>query len=308
MAGVETDRIQPVDERIPLGSLSLRVFRWSARPGLTTPSEALPDFVLVHGLASNAKLWDGVARRLAEAGRNSVAVDLRGHGHSDKPDSGYDFETVSADLAQLIGALGLRRPIVAGQSWGANVVLDLAVRHPDLVRGLVLVDGGLTNMRDTYPSWDECWERLAPPPLVGLPLDTIEGYFRTNHSDWPREGFEGSLGNFDVRPDRTIAPWLTRERHKMILHELWAQHPGELWPRLRVPALVIPVDNGNAEWVAGKRAGADAALTDARKNGTPVRVVWFSGDHDIHAQHPGELVEAILEAERSGFFGEVPPA
>jgi len=45
-------------------------------------------FVLVHGLASNARLWDGVARRLAGAGHSSAAVDLRGHGRSDKPDTG----------------------------------------------------------------------------------------------------------------------------------------------------------------------------------------------------------------------------
>ena len=56
--------------------------------------EARPDkraFVLVHGLASNARLWDGVGDRLAELGHASIAVDQRGHGESSKPDTGYDF-------------------------------------------------------------------------------------------------------------------------------------------------------------------------------------------------------------------------
>jgi pimeloyl-ACP methyl ester carboxylesterase len=305
MSGIELNGIQPVDECVRLDSLTLRVLRWNAVPDPDRSDRRLPPFLLVHGLASNARLWDGMARQLARAGRSSVAVDLRGHGQSDKPDEGFDFETVSSDLVQLIGKLGLERPIVAGQSWGASVVLDLAVRRPDLLGGIVLVDGGLNDMRDAFPNWDDCWERLAPPQLVGLPLDAIEGYFRTNHADWAPEGLEGSLGNFDIRADRTIAPFLTRERHKLILHELWAQRPSELWPRLRVPALIVPVDNGATDWVAGKRGGVERALAAARASGTPVLVEWFEGDHDIHAQRPAELVSAILEAERSGLFGDV---
>jgi pimeloyl-ACP methyl ester carboxylesterase len=302
---IPSNETNPVDRKVDVGGISLRALSWPARPDPDRGEGGLPPFLLVHGLASNARLWDGVARRLAEAGRDSVSVDLRGHGHSDKPDDGYDFETIARDLERLIGSLDLGRPIVAGQSWGASVVLDLAVRRPDLVRGIVLVDGGLTNLRDGFPSWDACWERLAPPQLVGLPLDTIQGWFREHHSDWPAEGIEGSLGNFDVRADGTIAPWLTREHHKAILRAMWEQRTVELWERLRVSALIVPVDGGDGAWTAGKRAGVEVALEAARRTGTPVRIEWFQGDHDIHAQHPAELVSAILEAERSGLFGEV---
>ncbi len=303
MAGTKSDQVRPVDERVALGGISLRVLRWQAQPVFDRAEEALPPFLLVHGLASNARLWDGMARRLAQGGRSSVAVDLRGHGHSDKPDTGYDFATISSDLETLIRTLGLDRPIVAGQSWGASVVLDLAVRKPELVRGIVLVDGGLTNMKDAFPTWDICWQRLAPPSLVGLPLEAVEGYFRTNHADWPEEGIEGSLGNFEIRPDNTIAPWLTRDRHKAILEAMWNQRTSDLWRDLRVPALIVPVDGGENDWTSAKRAGVESALAEARATGTPVRVEWFRGDHDIHAQRPSELGSAILEAERSGLFG-----
>jgi pimeloyl-ACP methyl ester carboxylesterase len=303
MAGTKSDQLRPVDDRVALGGISLRVLRWQAQPVFDRAEEALPPFLLVHGLASNARLWDGMARRLAQAGRSSVAVDLRGHGHSDKPDTGYDFATISSDLEALIRTLGLDRPIVAGQSWGASVVLDLAVGKPDLVRGIVLVDGGLTNMKDAFPTWDICWQRLAPPSLVGLPLEAVEGYFRTNHADWPEEGIEGSLGNFEIRPDNTIAPWLTRDRHKAILEAMWSQRTSDLWRDLRVPALIVPVDGGENDWTSAKRAGVESALAAARARGTPVRVEWFRGDHDIHAQRPAELGSAILEAERAGLFG-----
>jgi pimeloyl-ACP methyl ester carboxylesterase len=265
-------------------------------------------FLLVHGLASNARLWDGVAPRLAAAGHRVAAVDLRGHGRSDKPDRGYDFATISEDLLALIAALGFVRPVIVGQSWGAGVVLDFAVRHAGLTRGIVLVDGGLTDLRDAFPTWEICWQRLAPPQLVGLPVSDVEGYFRQNHVDWPSEGLEASLANFEIRPDRTIAPWLTREHHRAILESMWGQRTADLWAALRVPALVVPVDGGEGDWTKAKRAGADAAEAALRASGVPCRVEWFSGDHDIHAQHPAELAEALLAADRDGIFSGAVPA
>ena len=296
------EQLEPTEERVVVdGDLGLRVLHWS--PPLVVADRAT--WLLVHGLASNARLWDGVARRLAEAGRRSVAIDLRGHGRSDKPDDGYDFATIAEDLGSAIGALGLDRPILVGQSWGAGVVLDFAVRHSELSRGIVLVDGGLTDLRDAFPTWQVCWNRLAPPPLVGLPLSDVEEYFRINHADWPDAGVEGSLANFEIRPDRTIAPWLTRDRHKAILESMWGQSTAELWSRLRVPALILPVDGGEIEWTRAKRAGADKAEAAMRASSVSVRVHWFIGDHDIHAQHPNEVTETMIDEERAGLFGGV---
>ncbi len=296
-----TEQISPSDRRVVVtGDFGLRALFW------LPPEGTGPGFLLVHGLASNARLWDGVARRLAGAGRTAIAIDLRGHGRSDKPDTGYDFATISEDLRLLIEAVHLERPILVGQSWGANVVLDFAVRHPDLTRGIVLVDGGLTDLRDAFPTWEVCWDRLAPPPLVGMPLSDVEGYFEQNHPDWPAEGLEGSLANFEIRSDRTIAPWLSRDRHKAILESMWGQRTAELWSRLRVPALILPVDGGEGDWTRAKRAGADAAEAALRASGVPGRVGWFAGDHDIHAQRPAELTEAILDAVRAGLFDSVP--
>src|SRR5205814_1709852 len=86
--------------------------------------EGVP-FLLVHGLASNARMWDGVASALAGLGHPVAAVDQRGHGRSDKPDSGYDFITVTDDLVAVLDGLGFERSVAVGQSWGGNVVVEL---------------------------------------------------------------------------------------------------------------------------------------------------------------------------------------
>ena len=304
MAGTKSDQVRPVDERIALGGISLRVLRWQAQPVFDRAEEALPPFLLVHGLASNARLWDGMARRLAQAGQEvgrrwicaATATPTNRTRATTSPRSRRTWRPL--DRARS-GSTGRSSPA----SRGARASFSTSqFGRPDLVRGIVLVDGGLTNMKDAFPTWDICWQRLAPPSLVGLPLEAVEGYFRTNHADWPEEGIEGSLGNFEIRPDQTIAPWLTRDRHKAILEAMWDQRTSDLWRDLRVPALIVPVDGGENDWTNAKRAGVESALAAARATGIPVRVEWFRGDHDIHAQRPAELGSAILEAERSGLF------
>jgi hypothetical protein len=141
-----------------------------------------------------------------------------------------------------------------------------------------------------------------------MPLSDVEAYFHSAHADWPEEGFEGSLANFEIRPDRTIAPWLSREHHKAILRAMWGLSTSDLWRALRVPAFIVPVDGGENDWTKSKRAGAAAAIAATEANRVPARVVWFEGDHDIHAQHPAELTDALLSADREGLFKGVVPA
>ena len=93
----------PDSRRIPVApDISLNV-RTRALDAAGTP------VLLVHGLASNARLWDGVASRLAADGHPVAAVDQRGHGQSDKPDGGYDFATLTEDWLADPG-----RPRLAG--------------------------------------------------------------------------------------------------------------------------------------------------------------------------------------------------
>src|SRR2546428_6038011 len=87
-------------------------------------------FVLVHGLASNARLWDGVAEHLHAAGHTVVVIDQRGHGLSDTPDAGYDLDTAVPALLTLLQTLGPDRPVLAAPPRGGDVSPELGVQRP----------------------------------------------------------------------------------------------------------------------------------------------------------------------------------
>ncbi len=275
--------------------VDLRVLEWAA----AGDAGADPGFLLVHGLASNARLWTGLAEELAGAGHRAVAVDLRGHGASSAPDDGYDFATVTSDLVAVIGAVELVRPVVVGQSWGGNIVLELGRRHPGEVAGVVCVDGGVIELARAFPDWDTCRAALTPPPLAGMPYADIERAIRSHHPDWPEAGIQGTLANFDLRADGTITPHLTLDRHLTILRHLWEHHPSRTFGEIGVPVLLLPVEDAHGTDRTGrKRSAVDQAVASI----PTAHAHWFTGDHDVHAQSPGAVAEVILGAVSNGWL------
>jgi pimeloyl-ACP methyl ester carboxylesterase len=287
----------PQDLHVPVAEdLALHVRQWEG---------ADPAFVLVHGLASNSRTWDEVAGILAAAGHRVVSVDQRGHGLSDKPTRGYDFPTVTADLAALLDILGLARPILVGQSWGGNVVLAFAARYPGRSRGLGLVDGGFLDIQSRpNSSWETISQELRPPSLAGMLLTDLRGRMRFHHPDWTDRAIDGALGNFQLLDDGTVRPWLDLDRHMQILRALWEQRPGQLYPRVEEPVLICPATSAdNPERSALKRAEVAAAETGLGQ----VSVHWFpETDHDIHMHRPVALAESFLAALQTGVWQEKP--
>lgn len=240
-----------------------------------------PPYLLVHGLSSNARLWDGVAVALAAAGHRVAAVDLRGHGESDAPAEGYSTEQAAADLVAVRTELGLDEPVVAGQSWGGNVVLTHAAAYGGL-RGLALLDGGWLHLADRFATFDDCWAQLAPPAFTGIRATDIRSRLTQWHPDWPDWAIDATLGNLREGPDGTVTARLDRDHHREILQSMWAGQPRTLYPKVGVPVLLLP---------AGDPAGPSRALIDEAAAGLPdARVHWYAGaDHDLHAQHAAEV-------------------
>lgn len=278
-----------VSERVVDVGVQLYVRAWAA----AGDAAGKRPFLLVHGLASNARTWDGVARRLAAAGHAVAAVDQRGHGRSEKPDAGYDFDSVTADLRALIEALGWERPVLAGQSWGGNVALAFGARYPGAADRLVFVDGGFLELHRRGP-WAQVAAELRPPDLNGTPRAALQARIAAMHPDWTAEGVEATLHNFEALPDGTVRPWLTLARHMAILRALYEQRPAMLYARVREPVLICAADDGSA-WAQRKREGVETAVAQL----PDARAIWFADTaHDIHVHRPAALVEAML-----GFVG-----
>jgi pimeloyl-ACP methyl ester carboxylesterase len=250
--------------------------------------------LLVHGLSSNARLWDEVAALLAGQGHPVVAVDLRGHGASAEtpdPERGGDATlTAAADLAEVCSSLGWAdgKVIVAGQSWGANVVLQLAADHPDLVHGLALVDGGWLHLGDQWDTVDAAWEVLAPPVFDGLSADALRSRITAAHPDWTAAAVDATAANLRERPDGNVTPWLDRDRHRGIVASMLGHRPRALYPRVRCRTLLLAAIAGDdLPRKHEQLAEALAALPHGE-------LVEFPGaDHDLHAQHPDQVAALI---------------
>lgn len=247
------------------------------------PGDARP-FVLVHGLASNAQLWRGVAEQLNSRGHPVASVDLRGHGRSDRPEDGYSTASAAQDLGSLLSAIGWHEhhPIAVGQSWGGNVVLRAA--HDDSRwGGVAAVDGGWIHLGRRFASFDTCWEQLAPPDLSQRDPAEVIGWIGAMVGDWPNGALEAIAGNLEIADGR-ICNRLERRHHQSILHSLWADDPADLYPGIDVPVHLIVAGTTTSDDVEE----AEAALPDATVSRHP------DAHHDIHLQQPHLVTEQLL--------------
>ena len=100
-----------------------------------------PSIVMLHGLNDDAGIWQSLAPRLA-SDYHVVAPDRRGAGKSDSPNTGSDAQSLILDLAGLIRNLKLGPVVLVGHSAGAETALKMAAHHPEMIRSVILIDGG----------------------------------------------------------------------------------------------------------------------------------------------------------------------
>jgi pimeloyl-ACP methyl ester carboxylesterase len=147
------------------------------RPGIGTP------VICQHGIWDNWKYWmelvpDGPG---SFSGRPLLMVDLRGHGDSDKPETGYGWDEYTADIVALVNELGYDQVTLAGHSLGSIISLLVAAEMPERVESLLLED----------------------PPLPMRP--TSADVFRTL-LDLKQRSFETVVDEF-----MAWRPWITRD-------------------------------------------------------------------------------------------------
>lgn len=251
-----------------------------------------PALLALHGLASNARWWDLVGRELAP-GHRVIAPDLRGHGQSDRPETGYDFDTVVGDLRSVVGELHPAALVVAGHSWGASVALAFAAALPELTLGVVCVDGGATDLKAYFgPSWDVAKQTMRPPNLRGITREALRNWMDSSplsEGSDPDTAAEIMAGNFETDGGGHLRPHLHVDQHMQIARELFELDGYALMARVQAPVLFIPAGGPDHEDSPKVRAMEHAQSV----LGDKASVVWVDGVHDIPVQRPHEVAAAI---------------
>jgi pimeloyl-ACP methyl ester carboxylesterase len=140
--------------------------------------------VVLHGAYMTAGMWGPLLPGLAEM-RQVIAPEQQGHGHTADVDRPITYEQMADDTAALIGHLEIDSADVLGFSLGGCVALQVAIRHPGLVRRLVVASASFSS--DGMPAEAlEVFPTITPELFAGTPIE--DAYLRTapNPSDFPK--------------------------------------------------------------------------------------------------------------------------
>ncbi|MEO8945037.1 MAG: alpha/beta hydrolase [Gemmatimonadaceae bacterium] len=273
--------------RVPVGPGAVHVERYGHGG---TP------IILLHGFGTCTFLWRRVAPVLAEAGHTAYALDLFGHGESDRtPDADFGIAAQAEYLDAAMTALRLARATIVGVDLGGDVALRLAARRPDRVAKLVLIN---------VPAYDE----LPARDIGVMQRSTARFAFKVTRgvlgaATLLQAILEGSVATPDSMPThllaRYLAPFAGRDGvgHLLTLgSSIRRSEIDELdFADVRSPTLVIRGDHD--EWVSRDIAGR---LADDIPNATLRRMPGVA--RLIPEESPDNLAQALLE-----FVGDTGP-
>ena len=236
-----------------------------------------PVVAILHGLFGSARNWDSIARRLASRHR-VIAFDLRNHGASDWAD-GMDYADMAEDVRAALNERGHRRYALLGHSMGAKAAMAGALRYPDEVERLVVVD-------------------VAPVAYPLRHLGFVQAMRSLDLASITRRG-EADLRLADAVPDAAERAFLLQNLLFENGHARWRLNLDAI--EREMPALVgFPsigtVYPGPALFVAG--GGSDYVLPEYEPEirrlfpRADIRRIENAG-HWLHAEQPNALLEIV---------------
>ncbi len=255
-----------------------------------------PVLLMVHGFGASHTSWSAIRPALEKSYR-VIAVDLPGHGYSDKYAGDYSLKAVAHKLLRLLDLKGIKRAHLAAHSWGTALALNLALQAPGRVRSLTLMA-------------PFAYEKQLPPFLTWARAPLMGEFLFSMIWD---QRLDDRLAYAFYDADRFATPEVT-DKAKAVM-----KRPGVLaaalsaargisfidmeprYPELKMPVLII---SGREDRVtrlpAARRLNAD--LPNARH-----KVLPLCG-HMIPVEHPAKVLRAIrkFHAEING-MGQAPP-
>ena len=275
--GYDVKIAEAVRKHMPVNGISMSCLEW-AGPG----DPARCSVLLLHGVLQNAEGMTALARHLSNHHR-VVVPDLRGRGETDQPEDGYDPSTMSRDVAELIGSLGLERLVVIGRNHGGVVGYHLAADSPNLVRGLILSDAN----PDVGP--ERAARRLASVgelPRSFPDLDTAIRYYQE------RLGVSEERARHDIPHDLLESGGVYTWRHNLdvIARIEQASAPRTDWDvlaRILAPTLLL-----RGQWSRIPKATAEQARRTIPR--VELQMIFGAG-HDVFLGNGAEQALGAID-------------
>ena len=275
----------PIELWADIGDLKVRYLDWGGDG---------PPLLALHGLASTAHWYDIIVPMLQERHR-VIAPDQRGHGQTTNAPSGYDWKTLSGDIAGLLDHVGLDKVAVMGHSWGGNVATNFAANHPSRVNRLIMIDGGFFDGR-IFPgaTWESFSQRLRPRDVTGNREEFLERLRNQMGAIWNDELQRIVLTMVYEDENGQIQDILRPENQAQVIRAMWDEPASETLPKIECPTLVVPAgptpERADSDFAEARRRMVDAAerhLKNARVHWIPETI------HDIGYHKPQELAQVI---------------
>lgn len=199
----------------------------------TTPDRSSPDraLVLIHGWSCDHTFWADQFRDFSNLGR-VIAIDLPGHGVSDKPQIGYSMDDFAKAIAAVLDEAGVTRAVLVGHSLGTPVIRQFWRLYPDRTLALVAVDGSLR-------PWSGQADQLQAF------IDTLNGPDYHQHASEMVAAMTSTMKD-PKKADRVKAVMLATPQHVMVGAMQAALDPS-IWTdeKISVPLLVV---NAESPW------------------------------------------------------------
>ena len=256
-----------------------------------------PLVVLLHGFPEFWYSWRHQLPALAQAGFHVVAPDMRGYNTSDKPRGwrAYDANLVAGDIAGLIGHFGAERAFVVGHDWGAVIAYTVAMRHPDVVERLAILNvphtarmlAGLRTLKQLKKSWYMFFFQIPGLPERLLARDGFSFAKRSLRADSPKAFSDEDLERYVEAWSQPGALTGMLNYYRAALRQSPFGAQGKLVP-IETPTLVI--------WGERDRhLGRELAEPEARWV-TDVRMEWLpDATHWVQHDEPARVNELLIE-------------
>ena len=282
---IPTGESTPRELWADIGALKVRYLDWGGDG---------PPLLALHGLASSANWYDIVSRLLRDR-YHIYAPDQRGHGQTTSAPDGYDWKTLSDDLAGMLDHIGLDQVAVMGHSWGGNVATNFAADYPGRVSRLIMIEGGFLDGR-LFPgaTWESFSHRVRPRDVTGNREEFLDRLRNQLGAIWNGEVERIVQTMVYEDEDGQIQDILRPENHAQVIRAMWDEPASVTMPRIECPTLMIAAgptpERAGSEFAETRRRMVDAAEKNL-KNG---RVHWIPETiHDIGYHKPQELAQVI---------------